>query len=406
MNNLADKKISTQKPVLFLSDDMELGGATIFVLNICEALREVGSQWQGFSGILTNYGAIGEQILSRKLPSLGPFSGRLLHEDYVERMHQECRTLQPTAVVANLGGGAFDFLRFVPDSTLRIAMIHSDDECVYQGIERYLPWIDLIVGVSLHNCEAIRKRIFNRNVLIKHVACGVPMINNNQREIRKEGLLRVLYIGRVVEEQKRASLLLKVIQQSLKLGLPVTWTIAGDGPDLKMMRKALIENQDRVRFLGSVEYAQVPALLTEYDIYFLCSDYEGLPLSMLEAMGAGCVPVVSDLQSGIPEVVNETSGIRVPISEPDAYVAALARLSSDRSRLAEMSKNAMQSVTQEYSTSAMGRRWNKVLEEHQKPTKPDWSKPCKADAPPQIRKRLRFHPLLRPIRRLAKIACG
>ena len=406
MNNLADKKISTQKPVLFLSDDMELGGATIFVLNICEALREVGSQWQGFSGILTNYGAIGEQILSRSLPTLGPFSGRLLHEDYIERMHQECRTLQPTAVVANLGGGAFDFLRFVPDSTLRIAMIHSDDECVYQGIERYLPWIDLIVGVSLHNCEAIRKRIFNRNVLIKHVACGVPMINNNQREIRKEGLLRVLYIGRVVEEQKRASLLLKVIQQSLKLGLPVTWTIAGDGPDLKMMRKALIENQDRVRFLGSVEYAQVPALLTEYDIYFLCSDYEGLPLSMLEAMGAGCVPVVSDLQSGIPEVVNETSGIRVPISEPDAYVAALARLSSDRSRLAEMSKNAMQSVTQEYSTSAMGKRWNKVLEEHEKPTKPDWSKPCKADAPPQIRKRLRFHPLLRPIRRLAKIACG
>jgi glycosyltransferase involved in cell wall biosynthesis len=406
MNNLADKKISTQKPVLFLSDDMELGGATIFVLNICEALREVGSQWQGFSGILTNYGAIGEQILSRSLPTLGPFSGRLLHEDYIERMHQECRTLQPTAVVANLGGGAFDFLRFVPDSTLRIAMIHSDDECVYQGIERYLPWIDLIVGVSLHNCEAIRKRIFNRNVLIKHVACGVPMINNNQREIRKEGLLRVLYIGRVVEEQKRASLLLKVIQQSLKLGLPVTWTIAGDGPDLKMMRKALIENQDRVRFLGSVEYAQVPALLTEYDIYFLCSDYEGLPLSMLEAMGAGCVPVVSDLQSGIPEVVNETSGIRVPMSEPDAYVAALARLSSDRSRLAEMSKNAMQSVTQEYSTSAMGKRWNKVLEEHEKPTKPDWSKPCKADAPPQIRKRLRFHPLLRQIRRLAKIACG
>jgi len=406
MNNLADKKISTQKPVLFLSDDMELGGATIFVLNICEALREVGSQWQGYSGILTNYGAIGEQILSRKLPSLGPFSGRLLHEDYIERMHQECRTLQPTAVVANLGGGAFDFLRFVPDSTLRIAMIHSDDECVYQGIERYLHWIDLIVGVSLHNCEAIRKRIFSRNVLIKHVACGVPMINNNQRGIRKEGLLRVLYIGRVVEEQKRASLLLKVIQQSLKLGLPVTWTIAGDGPDLKKMRKALNENQDRVRFLGSVEYAQVPALLTEYDIYFLCSDYEGLPLSMLEAMGAGCVPVVSDLQSGIPEVVNETTGIRVPISEPDAYVAALARLSSDRSKLAEMSKNAMQSVTQEYSTSAMGRRWNKVLEEHEKPTKPNWSQPCRADAPPQIRKRLRFHPLLRPIRRLAKIACG
>jgi glycosyltransferase involved in cell wall biosynthesis len=406
MNNLPSNKISTQKPVLFLSDDMELGGATTFVLNICEALKEINSHWQGVAGMLTHYGAIGEQVLSRKLPTVGPFSGRLLHEDYIERMHRACSVLQPKAVVANLGGGAFDFLRFVPDSTLRIAMIQSDDECVYEGIVRYLPWIDLIIGVSLRSCETVSERINNRNIPIHQIAYGVPMVNNSHREIRKQGLLRVLYIGRVVEEQKRASLLLKVIQQSLKLGLPVTWTIAGDGPDLKMMRKALIENQDRVRFLGSVEYAQVPALLTEYDIYFLCSDYEGLPLSLLEAMGAGCVPVVSDLQSGIPEVVNETSGIRVPISKPDAYVAALARLSSDRSRLAEMSKNAMQSVTQEYSTSAMGRRWNKVLEEHEKPTKPDWSKPCKADAPPQIRKRLRFHPLLRPIRRLAKIACG
>lgn len=406
MNNLASNKISTQKPVLFLSGDMELGGATIFVLNICEALKEVGSPWQGVAGILTRHGAIGEQILSRSLPTLGPFSGRLLHEDYIERMHKECQRLQPCAVVANLGGGAFDFLRFVPDSTLRIAMIHSDDECVYQGIERYLSWIDLVVGVSLRNCETIRGRIYDEKVPVKQIAYGVPMLNNSQPKIRKEGLLRVLYLGRVVEEQKRASLLLKVIQQSLRLGLPVTWTIAGDGPDLKMMRKALIENQDRVSFLGSVEYAQVPTLLSEYDIYFLCSDYEGLPLSMLEAMGSGCVPVVSDLQSGIPEVVNETTGIRVPISEPDAYVAALARLSSDRSRLAEMSKNAVQRVTQEYSTSAMGRRWNKVLEEHQKPAKPDWSKACNADAPPQISKRLRFHPLLRPIRRLAKIACG
>ena len=136
----------------------------------------------------------------------------------------------------------------------------------------------------------------------------------------------------------------------------------------------------------SFECVEDPALLTEYDIYLFCSDYEGLPLSMLEAMGTGRVPIVSDLQSRIPEIANDTDCIRVLISEPDAYVAALVRLSSDRLKLAEMSKNAMQTVNQEYSTSAMGKRWKKVFKEHKKPTKPDCSKPCTADAPPQIRK--------------------
>jgi glycosyltransferase involved in cell wall biosynthesis len=403
MMNTLQKTHPGQSRVLFLSGEMELGGAAMFVMNVCEGLAETGGRWRGMAGVFSNLGEIGIQMRNRDLPVAGPFTSCLIHEEFIEALHDECQRSKPAAVVANLGGEAFDFLRFVPESVLRVAVIHSDDECVYRQVERYLPWIDLVVGVSAHNCEVMRKRLGKSKVPVKQVACGVPMPKLVIREIRKIGPLRILYLGRVAEQQKRASLMARVIQQSLDSGLDLTWTIAGDGPELPKLREELTQNGNKVRFLGAVPYFEVPNLLMEHDVYFLCSDFEGLPLSMLEAMGAGCVPVVSDLPSGISEVVNDANGIRVPISGPDGYVAALTELCQDRGRLAAMAAAAAQKVREEYSTVAMARRWNQVLEEFARPTEPDWSKPCSADAPPECRARWYFHPKLRAVRRILKI---
>lgn len=381
---------------------MELGGAAMFVLNLCEGLRVNGGEWQGIAGVFSNLGEIGKQMCNRSLPVVGPCPGCLIHEEYIEAMHAECRRLKPDAVIANLGGEAVDFLRFVPESVLRVAIVHSDDENVYRQVEGYLSWIDLIVGVSARNQQVMAGRMKGRNIPVVQIACGVPMSNWIRPPQRVGRPLRVLYLGRVVEEQKRAGILFQVMRQTLNAGLDVEWTIAGDGPDLEKLRNLFSADIARVKVLGSIDYAEVPELLFAQDVYFLCSDYEGLPLSMLEAMGAGIVPVVSDLPSGISEVVNETNGIRVDIHEVDGYVAALACLCNDRPRLAAMGVAARERVHDEYSTGAMAGRWARALTEHAKPYAPDWSKPCVADAPPESRTSLVYHPHLRWLRRLFK----
>ena len=370
----------------------------MFVLNLCDGMRHTASDWRAVGGVFSNLGEVGQQMLANDLPVIGPFPQALLHEDYMEAMYAQCCKLKPDAVIANLGGDSFDFLRFVPESVLRVAIIHSDDECVYQQVEAYLPWIDLIVGVSARNCEIMQARLGAFQVPVKQIACGVPMPQSVTRSYRKNGPLRVLYLGRISEEQKRVSLMTEVIQKSLEMGLEVTWTIVGDGPELPMMRSCFDTNDSRIRILGAIDYAKVPAVIAEHDVYFLCSDYEGLPLSMLEAMGAGCVPVVSDLPSGISEVVNDSNGIRVPIDHAQGYVDALHELCNDRERIERMSVNAVQTVRDYYSTIAMARRWNQILDMYHPESDATWNETCIADPPPRCGNPWYFHPRMRPLR--------
>jgi hypothetical protein len=58
-------------------------------------------------------------------------------------------------------------------------------------------------------------------------------------------------------------------------------------------------------------------------------------------MAAGCVPVVSDLPSGIPEIVeNGVSGFRAPIGDVATFANAIVTISRDKQAMARMSEEA------------------------------------------------------------------
>lgn len=65
---------------------------------------------------------------------------------------------------------------------------------------------------------------------------------------------------------------------------------------------------------------------------------EGLPVTLLEATSAGVVPVVSDLASGIPDVVEHgVTGYRIPPGNIEGFANAIAEIDSDRYRMEIMS---------------------------------------------------------------------
>ena len=107
--------------------------------------------------------------------------------------------------------------------------------------------------------------------------------------------------------------------------------VVGDGAlraDLES-RVAHLGLGQRVHFLGARR--DLGNLLGAIDLFVMPSLWEGLPLSMVLAMGAG-LPVVATAVAGIPEVVRDgTTGLLVPPADAPALGAALARLVADAS---------------------------------------------------------------------------
>jgi len=73
----------------------------------------------------------------------------------------------------------------------------------------------------------------------------------------------------------------------------------------------------------------IEALLPACDLFALASEWEGMPISIIEAMAAG-LPVAATTAGGVPELVeHEVTGLLVPPGDTPALADALARLARD-----------------------------------------------------------------------------
>jgi glycosyltransferase involved in cell wall biosynthesis len=131
------------------------------------------------------------------------------------------------------------------------------------------------------------------------------------------------------------------------------FALVGEGGE-----RVALENQartlgvaERVRFLGHRD--DVPELLAACDLFVLPSLYEGLPLSVLEAMAAA-KPVVATAIDGTTEaVVHEVTGILVPPADPGRLADAIRGLLTDVPLATGMGQHGRTRVSREFSLRAM-----------------------------------------------------
>jgi glycosyltransferase involved in cell wall biosynthesis len=328
---------------------------------------------------------------------------RLIFEDRLERILQQLARFGPTVVVATLGAVSFEVLRYLPKGIFRIGMGQSDDPAVYDMMRHYAPWLDLTAVVS----ETMKQKIgalpeFAR-VPVAALPYGVPMSRDRELPGRNPHQpLRILYLGRLGREQKRVHLFPEILSQLCASGIPFHWTIAGAGEERGFLEANLKPSApgQTVSFAGAVPYAGVPALLREHDVFLLASAYEGLPLSLLEAMGQGLVPVVSDLPSGIPEVVSSGNGLLVPVDDVAGYARAIIHLHHHRDELAAKSAAARARVEHDFSVAAMANRWLAVFPPSPAPVE-TWPNHWCIQAPVPAQNKSHFSPPIRVLRRMA-----
>jgi L-malate glycosyltransferase len=114
--------------------------------------------------------------------------------------------------------------------------------------------------------------------------------------------------------------------------------LIGAGPSRRALEElaAELRIEKRVHFIGQLLGSE--NLHQFFDLSVLCSDSEGFPNALIEALAVGC-PVVATPVGGVPEVISDRqTGLLVPTGRPDALAAAVQELRRDdalRQRLSE-----------------------------------------------------------------------
>lgn len=392
--------------VALVTGCLKLGGSTTFLCNFAGELIR-----RGIPALVISFeqdNPLATDFSRQGIPVVAYDHRRVILEDRLVQALAELRRFQPTVVVSTLGTESFEVLRYLPAGIFRVGMGQSDDPPIYPGIARYAACMDMVAGVS----RIMKAKLEAQPPLARHAVhylpYGVPIPSSFHEPHRPvtPSPLRILYLGRLEQEQKRVRLFPQILGQLTASGISFHWTIAGDGSAKADLEAAMQSRPEQtVAFPGAIAYEHVSALLHQHDIYLLASDYEGLPLSLLEAMGHGLVPVVSNLPSGIPEVVDDTNGSLVPVNEIDGYAKAIIHLHHHREELAAKSAAARRRVEREFSVVAMTDRWLAVL-----PTPAAvpaiWPDRWRIQPPIPVTNKLWYSPPMRMVRRLRTKICA
>jgi D-inositol-3-phosphate glycosyltransferase len=166
---------------------------------------------------------------------------------------------------------------------------------------------------------------------IEVVPCGVDLDLFRPLPGGRRPTRRILTVGRLVERKGVGDVIEALAQvpdaQLLVAGGPAADDLDSDGEARRLQALAArLGVSDRVRLLGRVARADLPALLHSVDAVVCVPWYEPFGLVPLEAMACG-VPVVASAVGGLLDtVVNGVTGIHVPPRSPEPLAGALRQL--------------------------------------------------------------------------------
>jgi len=245
---------------------------------------------------------------------------------------------------------------------LKVRFYHWLDRRLLRAAER-------VVVMSHAQAQAFahcghRVRVIH-NAALEPTPSGNPSERDHLRALAR-GLPRPIIgvVGRLSPE-KGVDLFLEACALLDRRGVAFSAIVAGDGPERGRLERRCrsLALESCVHFLGQVSHVDV--LYGNLDLLVLPSRSEGLPNTLLEAMGAD-LPVVATKVGGVPEVVGASAAARlVAPGSADALADAMecAVTQGDSPAAAAARREALSHFTLERRLEAHLRLYRDVLRE-------------------------------------------
>jgi colanic acid/amylovoran biosynthesis glycosyltransferase len=292
----------------------------------------------------------------------------LFNEEKITRILEDLQQHPPDIFIPNYFPEACHAARWAKAAGIpTISILHNDDDFHLALATEFAPVkgepaLDMIVGVSKMITAMVQTAGVHSSTAVKWIPYGAPLPPATTT-LDDASPLKLVYAGRMVEPQKRISELAKAFCR-VAAEVPGTECVMyGSGRELQLALDVLEQKGKGlpVTYGGPLETAQVQPHFLQNHIFVLLSDFEGIPISLMEAMGCGLVPVCLNIRSGMTElIINGETGFLVN-DRGDSFVASIRQLKSDYALWRNMSAAARQKMSSEYSGDVCNRQWLDLL---------------------------------------------
>jgi glycosyltransferase involved in cell wall biosynthesis len=352
-------------PVLLLIDTLGTGGAERYVVTV--------ANWLADRGVRVAVASSGGDLVHELRASVPHLDGPL--ENVRGSLPKVARlvarmvdTHQPRVIVANSLATTW-VARLAAPRTPVVNVAHGWPQDRYRVVGPLMRVADRVVAVSQDvrdrlvagGADAARVTVVHNGVDTGPLGPRTGDERAAARAVMGAGPddVLVIVIGRLVA-QKAHHHVLSIAAQNRARWPRLRYAIVGTGERASELAAAIARDD-----LGGVVTLtglrqDVPALLGSADVYLNCSDWEGMPLTTIEAMATG-LPVVATRTEGAQQLIDAASGVLVAPGDDVAMADAIARLADDSATRARLGAAASTRARAHFSHDRMVRELADVL---------------------------------------------
>jgi len=346
---------------------LKIGGADKLTINLINALRELFPKKK--IGIITT-----ETVTSECLDSLPEgvsffdFGNSFLDLNWLEKRNLLLRAIiqiKANKIININSHKLFELLNEYSSIISSYSDIYCFAFCVYiteegQTLGFAVDNIPLIIDnlkmVLTDNCHISSYLIENFGLDRQKFQTIYQPVDTDHfefKEFKKEDIIDILWASRI-DDQKLPYVLEKIIKESQ--GKNFRFHIYGGLERNYSYDIKNLEKYENVLIYGPFKGGFVNINYKEYDLYLFTSKFEGIPISILEALSLG-FPIVSSNVGGISEIIkdNETGFLVDDIYNPNAYLEKIYKIINNEEVLKKIELNSKKAIESQHS-------WNGYLQ--------------------------------------------
>ncbi|HAZ90389.1 MAG TPA: hypothetical protein DCX21_00290 [Eubacterium sp.] len=220
--------------------------------------------------------------------------------------------------------------------------------CVSTAVQRAL----VALGVEKDRTEIITSPIAD----LSHGTRAYSLDINNP--------VKIGYAGRLEVFHKRSDLLIQLVKKLEFLKVNYCFEIVGDGSFSRSLKQFIEDNnlQEKVCYKGLIERKAIYDFWIDKDIAVNVSESEGRPISNIEAMICGVVPVVTATAGILDDVIDGDTGYTVDIGDMDSMARVIEYLANNRSCIKETGERAREYISKKTDVRSYEEQWSRILE--------------------------------------------